>query len=257
MEVVGDRIYLSSVEIIEPPVKYPAPVDGYDRTPGKGVGHLFVLEKDGTLIEDIVLGEGDMYHPGGLDVDQNGDIWLPGRRVPARQRGHHLQGRPRHLRAQEDVHRRRPRRRGRPRPGDRSAGRPVLGLAPLLRVDDQRASRRRRWLNDSHFVDYQDCEYVASRKALCSGHRRAAGPARRGHGYELGGFALLDLRDPHGSCTRCRRSCGRPPATWSPATPPTSTPSAAHLTMYAAPDDFGEGNDTEILTYEADVTPLR
>ena len=28
-----------------------------------------------------------------------------------------------------------------------------------------------------------------------------------------------------------------------------------HLTMYAAPDDFGEGNDTEILTHEA-ITPL-
>ena len=49
MEVVGDRIYLSSVEIIEPTVRYPEPVDGYDRTPGKGLGHLFVLDREGKL----------------------------------------------------------------------------------------------------------------------------------------------------------------------------------------------------------------
>ena len=50
MEVVGDRIYLSSVEIIEPTVRYPEPVNGYDRTPGKGVGHLFVLDREGQLL---------------------------------------------------------------------------------------------------------------------------------------------------------------------------------------------------------------
>lgn len=40
----GDRLFLSSVEVIEAPVRYPQPVDGYDRTPGKGRGHLFVLD---------------------------------------------------------------------------------------------------------------------------------------------------------------------------------------------------------------------
>ncbi|MEU8606857.1 DUF6454 family protein [Actinoplanes sp. NPDC048791] len=66
---VGDRLILSSVEILEAPVRYPEPVGGYDRTPGKGRGHVFVLDLNGNLQHDIVLGEGDMYHPGGIDVD--------------------------------------------------------------------------------------------------------------------------------------------------------------------------------------------
>lgn len=76
MEVVGDRIYLSSVEIIEPTVRYPEPVDGYDRTPGKGLGHLFVLDRDGQLLKDIVISDGNRYHPGGLDYDGE-FLWLP------------------------------------------------------------------------------------------------------------------------------------------------------------------------------------
>ena len=76
MEVTADRIYLSSVQIIEPTSRYPKPVDGYDRTPGKGVGHLFVLDRQGKLLRDIVLGEGNSYHPGGLDV-ADGHVYLP------------------------------------------------------------------------------------------------------------------------------------------------------------------------------------
>lgn len=255
MEVVGDRIYLSSVEIIEPPVKYPAPVDGYDRTPGKGVGHLFVLEKDGTLVEDVVLGEGDMYHPGGLDVDQNGDIWLPvaeyrpdSEAIVYRVDGQTLE--PRRMFTVGDhvggVVR------------DRETGRIVGQSWGSRRFYEWTTSgeQKDRWLNDSHFVDYQDCEYVASRKALCSGI--AGLPAQPGAtgGYELGGLALLDLRT--------RRILHEVPTQlWSTAghvvtrNPTDLDADGSHLTLYAAPDDFGEGNDTEILTYEADVTPLR
>ncbi|CAH0192250.1 DUF6454 family protein [Microbacterium sp. Bi128] len=64
-----DHIFLSVVQIIEPTVKFPTPQNGFDRTPGKGVGHLFVMDKSGALQKDIVLGEGDMYHPGGIDFD--------------------------------------------------------------------------------------------------------------------------------------------------------------------------------------------
>jgi hypothetical protein len=32
------KIFLSSVEIIEPTVRYPSPVDGYDRTTAKAAG---------------------------------------------------------------------------------------------------------------------------------------------------------------------------------------------------------------------------
>ncbi|UUL76088.1 DUF6454 family protein [Pseudarthrobacter sp. Fe7] len=71
-----DHIFLSAVQITEPTVKYPTPQDGYDRTPGKGVGHLFVMDKAGNLQKDITLGEGDMYHPGGIDFDGT-NVWVP------------------------------------------------------------------------------------------------------------------------------------------------------------------------------------
>ncbi|WP_254678781.1 hypothetical protein [Arthrobacter sp. 24S4-2] len=40
-----DHIFLSAVQIIEPTTKFPTPQDGFDRTPGKGIGHLFVMDK--------------------------------------------------------------------------------------------------------------------------------------------------------------------------------------------------------------------
>src|SRR6185295_14284036 len=46
MVKIGDRFYMSSVEIIEATQRYPAPRDGLDRSAGKGQGHLF--EFDGT-----------------------------------------------------------------------------------------------------------------------------------------------------------------------------------------------------------------
>ena len=253
MEVVGDRIYLSSVEIIERPVKYPSPVDGYDRTAGKGVGHLFVLDRSGRLLEDIVLGEGDMYHPGGIDVHGD-DIWVPVAEYRPDSRAIVYKVDAKNFEVDKaftvDDH-----------VGgvvyDRSRDRLVGNswgsrrFYQWTRSGDQRGFR----LNDSHFVDYQDCEYVASGKGLCSGI--AALPAQPGAAtaYELGGFALQDL------------ASGRilhevPISLWSSAghvvtrNPTDIDATGSHLTMYAAPDDFGEGNDTEVLTYEADVTPL-
>jgi hypothetical protein len=255
MEVVGDRIYLSSVEIIERPVRYPEPIDGYDRSPGKGVGHLFVLDRNGTLLEDVVLGRGDMYHPGGLDVDDEGNIWVPvaeyrpdSEAIVYRVDAETLV--PTEVFTVEDhiggVVR------------DQVTGRLVGQSWGSRRFYEWTSTgkQRGRWLNDSHFLDYQDCEYVASRKALCSGITGL--PAQPGGAtpYELGGFALLDLRD---------RSILHevPLQFWSTAghvvtrNPTDIDADGNRLTMWAAPDDFGEGNDTEILTYEAEVLPLQ
>ncbi|GGE13959.1 hypothetical protein GCM10011571_14260 [Marinithermofilum abyssi] len=76
MTKIGDLYYMSSVEILEKPVKYEQPQNGYDRTPGKGIGHLFVFDKQGKLVKDIRLGEGDIYHPGGIAFDGK-SIWVP------------------------------------------------------------------------------------------------------------------------------------------------------------------------------------
>ena len=76
LAITDKHIFLSAVQIIEPTQKYPSPVNGYDRTPGKGVGHLFVMDRQGNLQKDITLGEGDMYHPGGIDYDGK-NVWVP------------------------------------------------------------------------------------------------------------------------------------------------------------------------------------
>ena len=59
MAVVGDRFFLSSVEVI-------------DRGEGRGVGHLFEVDFRGNLLRQARLGEGSMYHPGGIDFDGRG-----------------------------------------------------------------------------------------------------------------------------------------------------------------------------------------
>ena len=39
----GDAFYITSVEVTEAPVKYPQPVDGYDRSPGASVTSTEVM----------------------------------------------------------------------------------------------------------------------------------------------------------------------------------------------------------------------
>lgn len=254
MEVVGDRIYLSSVEILQRPVKYPAPRGGYDRSPGKGVGHLFVLDRTGRLLQDIELGEGDMYHPGGLDFDGD-DIWVPVGEYRPDSRSIVYRVDAATLEAEKafvvDDH-----------VGgvvaDRSTGRLVGQSWGSRRFYEWTATGRQkdRWLNDSHLVDYQDCEYVARGKALCSGVSELPGQPGSATGYELGGLALLDLQSH-------RILHEVPVQLWSSAghvvtrNPTDVEVDGDRVTLFAAPDDFGEGNDTELLTYQAEVTPLR
>lgn len=253
MEVTDDRIYLSSVEIIEPTVRYPEPVDGYDRSPGKGVGHLFVLDREGNLLRDIELGEADSYHPGGLDV-ADGYVYLPVAEyrpdsAATIYRVDTTSFEVEELFSVEDH-----------------IGGVVLDQESGRLVGQSWGSRRfyewtldgkqkRFWLNENHFIDYQDREYVSNRKTLCSGVTGL--PPRPGTTltYELGGFAMIDLADRH------RILHEVPVQLWSTAghvitrNPTDLDAQGNHLTMYAAPDDEGEGNATEILVYEADVTP--
>lgn len=63
MSLVGDRFFLSSVETV-------------DRARGVGVGHLFEVDFEGRLRRRIRLGEGAMYHPGGIDFDGRW-LWVP------------------------------------------------------------------------------------------------------------------------------------------------------------------------------------
>ena len=75
MVKIGDTLFVSSVEIKTPTKRYPQPIDGFDRDTGEGVGHLFKIDMKGNLLGDLVLGEGTMYHPGGIDYDGK-HIWV-------------------------------------------------------------------------------------------------------------------------------------------------------------------------------------
>jgi len=254
MEVVGDRIYLSSVEIIEPTVRYPEPVDGYDRTPGKGMGHLFVLDRDGQLLKDIVISDGNRYHPGGLDYDGE-FLWLPV-----------AEYRPN---SSADIYRIDPTTYDVTKlftvsdhiggvVRDQETGHLVGQSWGSRRFYDWTVGGRQKgfWLNENHFLDYQDCEYVAYRKALCSGVTGLPAQPGAATGYELGGLVMIDLRDRH------RILHEVPLQQWSNAghvitrNPTDLDADGIHLTLYAAPDDSGEAAGTQILVYEADVTPL-
>jgi hypothetical protein len=256
MEVIGDRIFLSSVEITQAPVKYPnGPVGGYDRTPGKGVGHLFILDRSGKLLKDIVLGEGDMYHPGGIDYDGE-HIWVPVSEYRPNSAGIVYRVDAETYRAKEMF-------RVKDHVGgvvrDQETGRLVGQSWGSRRFYEWTPAGEQKdfWLNENHFIDYQDCEYVATGNALCSGVTGLPAQPGAATGYELGGFAMIDLRDEH----RIRHEV--PVQLWSTAghvvtrNPTDLDAEGSHLTMYAAPDDFGEGANTQVLVYEADVTPQR
>lgn len=250
-----DHIFLSSVEIVEPTVKYPAPQGGYDRTPGKGVGHLFVMDLQGNLQKDIVLGEGDRYHPGGIDFDGT-NVWVPVAeyrpdssaiiyRVDATSLTVHRQ-----FEVQDHF------------------GGIVLDATTGHLVGNTWGSRRftewnlrgkqlRTWQNPSFFIDYQDCQYVPDAAMMCSGvanlpQTPAAGGAAAT--YELGGVALIDLRTTNVTheIPFQKWSTGGHVATRNPFK---MTADGDHVTMRVAPDNGEEGVGTEILTYEATVSP--
>ena len=248
-----DRIFLSAVEILEPTKKFPAPQNGYDRTPGKGVGHLFVMDRTGKLLKDIHLGEGDIYHPGGIDTDGE-NVWVPLAeyrpnsasiiyRVDAKTLDVHEQ-----FRTKDHfggiVH-------------DLTTNRLVGNTWGSRRFAEwtMDGKQKRTWPNESHFIDYQDCQYVASRKALCGGitnlpQTPAAGGA--GATYELGGMALIDLKT-----TNVIHEV--PFQKFSPAghvmtrNPLKLSANGTHLTLNVAPDNGEEVAGTVIYTYEADV----
>lgn len=249
-----DHIFLSSVEILEPTVKYPTPQGGYDRTAGKGVGHLFVMDKLGNLQKDITLGEGDMYHPGGIDFDGT-NVWVPVAQYRPNSSAivYRVDATSLAVHKQFEVK-------------DHFGG-IVLDQTTGHLVGNTWGSRRfaewnlkgvelKTWENADFFIDYQDCQYVPSAKMLCAGVTNlpqtpsAGGTAAT---YELGGVALIDLRSHQ--VTRDipfqKWSTGGHVATRNPFT---MTADGNRLTMRVAPDNGDEGNGTEILTYEASVS---
>jgi hypothetical protein len=199
---IGDVLFVSSVEITTPTKRYAAPIDGYDRDTGQGVGHLFKIDlrpdRAGTLLASTTLGEGTMYHPGGLDFDGT-SLWVPVAEYRPDSRSLVYSVDPQTLKATVVL-----------RVADHIGG--------LVRDTDGRALHGVSWgsrrfftwamrvdggieaaapairLNPSHYVDYQDCHYAGRGAMLCGGvsdlRATPASPPIR-----LGGLDLADLGD--------------------------------------------------------------
>ena len=202
MVKIGSTLFVSSVEIKVRTRRLPAPVDGYDRDTGEGAGHLFKMDMAGNLLADLPLGEGAMYHPGGIDYDGT-HIWVPVAEYRPNSRSLVYRVDPVAMKAVEVF-----------RFADHIGG--------LVRNTDDNTlhgvswgSRRfYRWtldgggrvtnaaaapaslrtLNPSHYVDYQDCKYAGRRRMLCTGVTELRRPSDT-IPFRLGGIDLVDLAD--------------------------------------------------------------
>jgi hypothetical protein len=241
---VGDHIFLSSVEILENPSLL---ADSNRRTPGRGIGHVFVLDKNGSLLRDIRLGEGDMYHPGGIDFDGS-KIWVSVAEYRDQSASLVLTIDPESFDVTE---------RFRVRDhigwvvGD-SATKTVYGGSWGSRqfyAWSTDGDELDHWENPSSFIDYQDCQYAGSGQLLCSGIAILPSP-NSAKEYELGGIALVNLlehRIVHEAPMQVFSSAGhvvtRNPFALSMGT--------EGLLLHVAPDDGDDSNPTELLTYRA------
>lgn len=183
---IGDRLFLSSVEVV-------------DRDAGKGVGHLFQFDLSGTLIGATKLGEGAIYHPGGLDYDGR-HIWVAVAEYRPNSQSIVYRIDPQAMAASEVF-----------RFADHlgalvhdtethalhgvSWGSRVFYRWPLSgdgRVAN--AAQPERVANPSHYIDYQDCKFAGQRRMACTGvteFRVTPGSEP----FRLGGIDLVSLRD--------------------------------------------------------------
>jgi hypothetical protein len=199
---IGETLFISSVEVKVRTRRFPTPVDGFDRDQGEGVGHLFVATMEGNLLADLTLGEGAMYHPGGIDFDGR-DVWVSVAEYRPNSRSIIYRVDPASRKATEVF-----------RFGDHIGAIVHDVEENTLRGVSWGSRRFYRWtldasrrvtnastppaalrtLNTSHYVDYQDCKYAGRRRMLCTGvtELRQSSDAPS---FKLGGIELVDLRD--------------------------------------------------------------
>ena len=198
LAAMGNELVISSVEIIEATVRFPSPQDGLDRTPGKGRGHLFRLDRQGKLLAQSVIGEGDVYHPGGIDFDGR-FLWVPVAEYRPDSASILYRVDPQTLAATEVL-----------RVKDHIGGLVYDKAGGLLHGVSWGSRRFYSWAvgedgtartgppeakvtrNPSYYIDYQDCALAGPGTALCSGLIEYQ-PDRSKPKWALGGLDLIDL----------------------------------------------------------------
>lgn len=200
MTKVGDTMFVSAVEIVESTERYNELQNGYDRSPGKGVGHLFKFDLEGKLLDSITLGEGNIYHPGGIDYDGR-YIWVPVAEYRPNSASIMYRVDPQTMVATEVfrfpdhiggvVH----------NPDSASLNAVSWGsrrlytftLDEALNVTNAEQDPETLYtLNKSYYIDYQDCEYVGANQMLCSGLSNYQ-ILEDGPSFPLGGIDLVEL----------------------------------------------------------------
>ena len=193
-------LFVSSVEILERTTRFPQLIDGMDRSAGVGKGHIFKMDLAGNLVDRAELGYGDMYHPGGIDFDGT-HIWIPVAEYRPNsssviykvdmddfsvnqvfQVQDHIGGIV-HDTDAELLH------------GVSWGARRFYTwtLDGTLSEQEQTSYSTEGFvLNPSHYIDYQDCEYVDENLAICSG---LASYYKEGTRLSLGGLELIDLKE--------------------------------------------------------------
>ena len=201
MVKVGDSLFISSVEITTPTKRFAQPQGDLDRDTGAGTGHLFKVDMKGNLVADLKLGEGSIYHPGGIDYDGR-FIWVPVAEYRPNSRSIVYRVDPATMQASEVlryddhiggiVHNGDDRTLHGVSWGSRRFYRWTLDGAGRVTNADV-APEKLRVLKAAHYIDYQDCKYIGRGEMLCSGltNYRVQPDAPR---FALGGIEIVDLR---------------------------------------------------------------
>lgn len=194
--LVGDNLFISSVEIIERTKRFEEPVHGLDRTPGQGVGHVFKTDRQGNLLAQVEIGKHEIYHPGGIDFDGT-HLWIPVAEYRPDSKSIIYSMHPDSLIPIERFH-----------VQDHIGGIIADTKNATLHAISWGSRRYYSWpsnyaplnqenplvgtLNPSHYIDYQDCQYTGNHTAICTGLSGYHQPASQAH-FALGGIELIDL----------------------------------------------------------------
>ncbi|HRO48452.1 DUF6454 family protein [Agriterribacter sp.] len=198
---VNGFFYMTAVKVNRWPKPYGKIMNGYDRDNGDGMGYLFRFDSDGKLTDSIQIGEGVIYHPGGIDYDGK-YIWVPV--CEYRPNGKSL------------IYRIDP---GNMQKTKMAACNDALGAIAYNRdnhtlVGMNWGSRKfYEWkvatVSDStvlqpvseqgiknlhYYIDYQDCNYIGDGLMLCAGLKTYKHP-NNGTAFKLGGIEVIDMRN--------------------------------------------------------------
>jgi hypothetical protein len=252
MVKIGEDFFMTSVKVKTWPKKNTDPNNAYDRDAGEGVGHLYKFDKEGKLLADIILGEGDIYHPGGIDFDGK-NIWIPVAEYRPDSRAIIYKVDPLTMKVTEAL-----------RCQDHIGAVVYEPSSQILTGMSWGAGKFYKWniknqktgdcdilkpltvvVNKSLYISYQDCHYIGKNQMLCSGlgnYKTAEGKT-----FSMGGLDIVNLSD-------YRPEFQLPINLWSPSGKVmTSNPfwveeTGTGLRAYFVPDD-----DDEAILFIYDV----